>query len=114
MRSDLEALLEINPDFADANGLLGLYYDSLADYQRAIQLLQHEISDVISSSGRIRERAPSAIELECLYTLATIHTEHLVNPAKALQYATAYYRYRPESPSARELSSRAMRLSDAP
>lgn len=86
MRDDLIALLERAPDFPGANGLLGIYYTGVADYPRAVEHLEREVAGELPTGATLSE-----LRLKAHYHLATIYTEHLRNPAKALDHATSYY-----------------------
>jgi len=99
MRNDLLQVLEIDPHYPGANGSLGLYYESLADYDRAITYLEKEIEDEYDDPKH-------PIDLECHYTLSQIYTDHRFNLRKALEHAKAYQAQRPGSAAARRLGER--------
>lgn len=103
MSKDLRSVLEIDQHFPEANGKLGLYYESLAEYKIAIPYLEREIYGE-------HFNPKSDIDLECHYALALIYTEHIINSAKALKHAKAYYQARPNSLAAHELKKIASRL----
>ncbi len=103
MSKDLRSILEIDPQFPEANGKLGLYYESLAEYKIAIPYLEREIY------GEHFD-ASSDVDLECHYALALIYTEQIINSASALKHAKAYYQARPNSLAAHELKKIAARL----
>ena len=84
MKRDLLVILERDPIFPEANGLLGQYYESIAEYDRAIEHLEQEVT------GDRFDRS-SEIDLNSHYLLALIYSEHRQNATKALHHATAYY-----------------------
>ncbi len=86
MRDDLVAVLERDIAFPGANGLLGIYYVGVADYVRAVEHLEREVAQPAS-----KDETTAQLRLKAHYFLATIFTEHLRNPAKALDHATEYY-----------------------
>ena len=106
MRDELLVLIASDPDYPDANGLLGGYYFDIADFDHAVNHLEREVA-VRQGEG------PSGIELDSWYRLAVIFTDHQPNPARALAAAQEYYRSRPDSPKIHELRRRALRLSAA-
>ena len=103
MSKDLRSILEISPAYPEANGKLGLYYESLAEYKIAIPYLEREITGIAFD-------AKSDVDLECHYALALIYTEQIINSAKALKHAKSYYQARPNSLAAHELKKIASRL----
>ncbi len=103
MRRDLQELLRLDPNYPGANGMLGLHYEALGQFDEAITHLEREIGD----EGFDRD---DPIGLECLYTLARIFYEVKKDSDRALRYGTAYYRLLPESPKAKELRRRSLRL----
>ena len=106
MSKDLRIVLEIAPHFPEANGKLGLYYESLAEYKIAIPYLEREIYGE-------HFNPKSDVDLECHYALALIYTEQIINSVKALKHAKAYYQARPNSLAAHELKKLASRLQHA-
>lgn len=107
MRDDLKRLIAADPDFPEANGMLGAYYYSLAEYDNAIPLLEREVDGA-------RFDPQCATDLESHYLLALIYTDHRPDSAKALAHATAYYQHHPDSAKLQELRRRALRLSAVP
>ena len=87
-RDDLVRILESQPDFPGANGLLGQYYDSIGDHAQAVVHLEREVAEGRFDPG-------SEVDLHAHYLLALIFSEHLRDPAKALRHATRYYQLRP-------------------
>ncbi len=103
MRDDLKTLLAIEPNYPEANGLLGAYHFAIGEYEPAIQFLSREVdSDHFD--------AASAIDVESHYLLAIIFTDQRPDAAKALQHATDYYQLRPDSAKIQDLRRRALRL----
>lgn len=103
MMADLQRILSRSPDFPGANGLLGAYYESLADYPKAIMYLEREVE------GKNFDPT-NEIDLQCHYLLAVIYSDHSRNPTKALHHATEYYRVN-EDALGKALHRRALRLS---
>lgn len=103
MRDDLKTLLAIDPQFPQANGLLGAYHFAIGEYEPAIQLLTREVD------GEHFDPT-SAIDVEAHYLLAIIYTDQRPDAAKALQHATDYYQLRPDSAKIQDLRRRALRL----
>lgn len=103
MRDDLKALLAIDPQYPQANGLLGAYHFAIGEYEPAIQLLAREVDGE-------HFNASSAIDVEAHYLLAIIYTDQRPDAAKALQHATNYYQLRPDSAKIQDLRRRALRL----
>jgi tetratricopeptide (TPR) repeat protein len=103
MRRDLEAILRRDTDYPGANGLLGLHYHALGDYDRAIPLLEREVSDELFD-------AKSELDVEILYVLARVYNDLRPNPRLALRYATRFYQLRPDSAKVRDLRRRALQL----
>ncbi len=105
MRDDLKSILASDPDFPEANGYMGTYYYSIADYDNAITYLEREIAgpnfDVKCSTDH-----------DCHYLLALIYTDHRPDPTQALQHAEAFYQLHPDSAKIHELRRRAIRLSN--
>lgn len=99
MRKDLMQVLEIDELFPGANGKLGLYYESLAQYDRAITYLEKEVADD-------QDDPDNPIDLECHYTLSQIYIDHRFNLRLALDHAKRYNERRPNSAAARRLSER--------
>jgi tetratricopeptide (TPR) repeat protein len=106
MRDELRRILAEDPDFADANGMLGAYLYDIADFDGAITHLTREISSAEPAD-------PSRLRLEAHFLLAVIYTDHRPDPVKALAHAQAYYKYRPDAAKIHELRRRALRLSGA-
>jgi tetratricopeptide (TPR) repeat protein len=104
MRDDLIRILGDDPYFPEANGLLGTYWFSTGDYDQAITHLEREVEGAHFDPT-------CSTDLEAHYLLALIYTDHRPDPAKALQHATAYYQFRPDSAKIHELRRRALRLS---
>jgi tetratricopeptide (TPR) repeat protein len=103
MRDDLKAVLALEPDYPEANGLLGVYHFAVGEYDQAIQLLNREVAgDHFDST--------SPVDVEAHYLLAIIHTDQRPDPVKALSHATSYYQLRPDSAKIQELRRRALRL----
>lgn len=105
MRDELKRILAEDDDFPDANGMLGSYYFSLAEFEAAQRHLEKETQR--------QPDEPSDIWLESHFLLAVIFTDHRVDPAKALLHAQEYYKRRPDSPKIHELRRRALRLTGA-
>jgi tetratricopeptide (TPR) repeat protein len=103
MRDDLKALLAIDPQYPQANGLLGAYHFAIGEYEPAIQLLTREVD------GEHFD-ASSAIDVEAHYLLAIIYTDLRPDATKSLQHATDYYQLRPDSAKIQDLRRRALRL----
>ncbi len=101
MKEDLQQILERDPDFAEANGLLGEYYESLAEYDKAIVHLEREIAGENFDPH-------SETDLRAHFRLAIIYSEHRRNEDKALEHVTAYSRLRPGAATA--LRERALRI----
>ncbi|MDA3961822.1 MAG: tetratricopeptide repeat protein [Planctomycetota bacterium] len=89
MKQDLLSILEREPDYPEANGLLGRYYESIAEYAQAIHFLEREVSEANFDPN-------SEVDLMSHFLLATIYSEHLKNSAKALEHVRAYYELRPD------------------
>lgn len=106
MKEDLLALLAIDPAFPEANGLLGMYYEGLGQFDDAIQHLEREVAEGAFNSA-------SEVDLESHFRLAIIYSEHRRNPAKALEHVSAYYRVRPDA-SGDALRERALNQGQAP
>jgi len=104
LRDDLTRILADDPAFPEANALLGTYFFSIGDFDQAIVHLQREVDGPHFDPT-------SATDLEAHYLLALIYTDHRPNPTKALQHATAYYQFRPDSAKIHDLRRRALRLS---
>ena len=104
MRDDLQRILAEDADFPEANGMLGAYCFAIADYDKAIALLEREVAP-----GHFD--AASNVDLESHYLLALIYTDHRPDATKALAHASAYYEQRPDSAKIHELRRRALRLS---
>ncbi|TVR42881.1 MAG: tetratricopeptide repeat protein [Planctomycetota bacterium] len=107
MRRDLETLLQRNPNFPGANGRLGRHFRNLAEFDRAITLLEREVSE-----GNFDPEDPG--DIEALFHLAMIYAHERPNPRKAMEFAARFYRLRPDSPQERELRRRLRQLSTAP
>lgn len=105
MKQDLLAILEREPDFPEANGLLGRYYESIAEYAQAIHFLELEVEGDNFDPE-------SEIDLMSHFLLATIYNEHLKNSAKALEHVRAYYDVRPDQ-TGDDLRRSALRQHDA-
>jgi tetratricopeptide (TPR) repeat protein len=105
MRDDLVRVLATEPDFAQANGMLGSYYFSIADYENAIVHLEREVTGEHFDPN-------SSTDQEAHYILAVIYTDHRADPAKALSHATSYYQIHPDSAKIHELRRRSMRLGE--
>ncbi len=103
VRDDLKAILADDPDFPEANGLLGTYYFAIGEYDQALVHLAREVAGANFDAN-------SSTDLEAHYLLALIYTDHRPDPAKALAHATAYYQQRPDSQKIHELRRRALRL----
>ena len=97
MRYDLEELLNIEPNYPGANGRLGMYFEALAEFDKAISHLEAELAlteqGITKPDGRIDEKAH--------HLLAIIYSDHKRNPRKAIIHATAYSRMRPGAQSDR-------------
>ncbi len=106
MRDDLKALLAIDPQYPQANGLLGAYHFAIGEYEPAIQLLSREVDGANFDPS-------SAIDVESHYLLAIIYTDQRPDATKALQHATDYYQLRPDSAKIQDLRRRALRLGGA-
>lgn len=106
MRDELQRILADDPAFPDANGTLGQYYFDIADFDRAIPLLERECA-------RDPGAEPGRTWLEGHYLLAVIYTDYRPDAAKALAHAQEYYKRRPDAPKIHELRRRALRLSAA-
>jgi len=106
MKEDLLAILERDEDFPEANGLLGMYYESLAEYDQAITYLEREVSGEHFDPE-------SDIDLKAHFRLAIIYSEHRRNANKALEHVSAYYRIRPDA-TGDALRERALILSERP
>jgi tetratricopeptide (TPR) repeat protein len=104
MREDLTRILADNPTFPEANVMLGTYFFSIGDFDQAITHLEKEVDGPHFDPG-------NPTDLEAHYLLALIYTDHRPNPTKALQHATAYYQFRPDSAKIHDLRRRALRLS---
>ncbi len=104
MREDLTRILAGDPTFPEANALLGTYFFSIGDFDQAIVHLQREVDGPHFDPT-------SQTDMEAHYLLALIYTDHRPNPTKALQHATAYYQFRPDSAKIHDLRRRALRLS---
>ena len=106
MRDDLKALLAIEPNYPEANGLLGAYHFAIGEYEPAIQFLSREVDGD-------QFDATSPIDVESHYLLAIIFTDQRPDATKALQHATDYYQLRPDSAKIQDLRRRALRLGGA-
>jgi tetratricopeptide (TPR) repeat protein len=104
MREDLIRILADDPTFPEANAMIGTYFYSIGDFDQAIVHLEHEVDGPHFDPT-------NATDLEAHYLLALIYTDHRPNPTKALQHATAYYQFRPDSAKIHDLRRRALRLS---
>lgn len=104
-RDGLEQILKDQPDFPEANGLLGQYLFQIGDYDRAIVHLQREIG------GKAFD-AKSPVDRECHYLLALIYTDHRPDARKATEHASAYYELHPDAAKIHALRRRAFRLGD--
>ena len=103
MRDDLKALLAIEPNYPEANGLLGAYHFAIGEYEPAVQFLSREVEGD-------QFDATSTIDVESHYLLAIIFTDQRPDATKALQHATDYYQLRPDSAKIQDLRRRALRL----
>ena len=103
MRDDLKALLAIEPNYPEANGLLGAYHFAIGEYEPAVQFLSREVDGD-------QFDATSPIDVESHYLLAIIFTDQRPDATKALQHATDYYQLRPDSAKIQDLRRRALRL----
>lgn len=102
LKRDLMELVRLAPDYPGANGLLGMYHESVGAYEQAITHLEREVSgDQFDPE--------SEIDAESIYLLARIYSERESRLDRALEYATRYYRLRPDSPKLRELKRRLTR-----
>lgn len=90
MRKDLESILELDPDFPGANGMLGAYYYRLAEWEQAAELLEREVAE-----GNYDPE--SEIDLTSHVLLAIIYKDHLRDIDRAMAHATAYYNVRPDN-----------------
>jgi tetratricopeptide (TPR) repeat protein len=104
-RDGLLAVLQDEPDFPEANGLLGQYWFQIGDYDQAIRHLEREIAGTHFDTH-------SPIDHECHYLLALIYTDHRPDARKATEHASAYYELHPDSPKIHALRRRAFRLSE--
>lgn len=102
---DLEAILDHDPDFPGANGLMGQYYESVAQYEKAVRHFEREVAEGNFDST-------SEIDLQSHYYLAIIYSDHYQDPSKALLHATRYYELRPDE-TGNALRRRAQRILDA-
>ena len=82
--------------------MLGEYYESIAEFDRAITHLSQEVEGERFDAG-------SDIDLNSHYLLAIIYSEHRRNASKALHHATAYYEIR-QDPASKALRRRAAKL----
>jgi tetratricopeptide (TPR) repeat protein len=105
MRDDLKFILAADPDFAEANGYIGTYLYSIADFDTAIVHLEREIE-----GKHFDIKCPT--DQDAHYLLALIYTDHRPDPAKALKHAEAFYQLHPDSAKIHELRRRAIRLSN--
>ena len=104
MKQDLLTILEQDPNYPEVNGLLGRYYESIAEYGQAVHHLEIEISSENFDPT-------SEVDLMSHFLLATIYNEHLDNTAKAMEHVRAYYELRPDQ-SANILRDRTLKLND--
>jgi tetratricopeptide (TPR) repeat protein len=107
MRDDLMRILADDANFPHANGMLGAYRFSTGEFDLAITLLEREVANPHFDPNY-------ESDIESHYLLALIYTDNRPDPAKALQHATAYYQYRPDSAKIHELRRRALRVSPPP
>ncbi|MHC5067772.1 MAG: tetratricopeptide repeat protein [Planctomycetota bacterium] len=103
MKDDLLTILEHNPDFPEANGLLGRYYESIAEYGQAIHYLEREVAGANFDPSNSNDATAH-------FLLANIYSEHLKNSAKALEHISAYYELNPDHGNA--LRHRILRLDE--
>lgn len=87
-RNDLQSILDLDPRYPGANGLLGQYYESVAQYGKAIEHLEREVNeDQFDPSN--------PIDRECHFFLAIIYRDHTINPGKMLEHAQRYHEILP-------------------
>ncbi|MCS6969481.1 MAG: tetratricopeptide repeat protein [Planctomycetota bacterium] len=106
-RDELLAILNEQPDFPEANGLLGQYYFQIGDYDQALRYLTREIEGPAFD-------AKSPVDRECHYLLALIYTDHRPDAQRATTHASAYYQLHPDAPKIHALRRRVFRLGEQP
>ncbi len=105
MKEDLIAITRIDEYYPGVNGLLGRYYNDIADFSRAIVFLEKEVEGDYYDVN-------NEIDLECHYLLSQIYIEHELNANKALKHAKIYFNRFPNKSSAKQLQDRALRFNE--
>ena len=104
MRRDLEELLRRDSNFPGANGMLGIHHLVLGDVDKAIDLMEREVSQENFDPSNDQD-------VDVVYRLARIYNEDRPNLRRAMEYASRYYQLRPNSPQVRDLRRRLRNMS---